>query len=526
MAGSLEIRSSRDLKTIFAPSLAVDVTRKSGRHAIAGFELKQPKQLADITLLYSTSEDDIGVSVLTEKADGEAGYFLLSIAPGFQLDAPAIPKEVVFVLDTSGSMRDEGKIEKARAALRFGIRTLKNGDLFNIISFATSTRAFRERPVAASDENVQAAVQFVDQLEASGGTNFHEALQQAMTSFGTETARPRYLVIMTDGLPTVGETDPAKILKLVENKAIERLRLFTFGVGYDVNTFLLDRLAASGKGAPAYVRPQEDLELAMSGFFKKISEPVLTDLKLEMRGIEAYDMYPPRLQDLFHGSEVMVLGRFRQAGKTNIVLTGQVQGKARKIEMPSQDFGASKPTAVLDRLWAQRKVAFMLDEIRLNGENTELKDEVIRLARRYGFVTPYTSYLAVDDESMAVPVSGSARRDVIRLSPGVFNSAQQAPSGRAAVEAAVTIQGMKESSELQDQGAFRRVAGKDFVLEGDQWVDAELKNAAKLPVRTLRVGSDEYIRVVMENPELARFFSLGERVKVVWKGVVYQVEGK
>lgn len=526
VSGSFDIRSSRDLKTVFAPSGGVDVTRKGERHAIAGFELKRPKELVDLTLLYSTSEEKIAVSVLTEKMDGEAGYFLMSVAPSFELDTPSIPKELVFVLDTSGSMREEGKMEKARAALRFGVRTLKPGDLFNIICFATSTRAFRERSVPAGEENVRAALGFVEQLEANGGTNFHDALRESLGGFAAEGARPRYLVVMTDGLPTVGETDPAKILRLVQNQSVPRLRLFTFGVGYDVNTFLLDRLAGSNQGVPAYVRPQEDLELAMSGFFNKISEPVLTDLKLEVTGVEPYDLYPPGLSDLFHGSEIMVLGRFRGAGKANVVLSGKVHGKTQTIQLPMQDFGASRPVAVLDRLWAQRKVAFLLDEIRLNGENRELKDEVIRLARRYGFVTPYTSYLAVDDDSMSPILPTVAGRDRAGAVAGTFHSVSETPTGKMAVDSAVTIQGMKESSELRNQETFRRIDGKDFVLEDGEWVDTDVKGAGKLPVKRLRVGSDEYIQVVMGDAVLARFFALGERVRVVWKGVVYQVEGE
>jgi Ca-activated chloride channel homolog len=521
ISGVIDVRTSRDLKTLFAPSTRLDVNRKGERHAIAGFELRKPKQPEDLLLYFSTSEDEIGLSLLTERRSGEAGYFLLSITPRFERPSRSIAKEVVFVLDTSGSMQEAGKMEKARAALRFGLGTLGRSDSFNIVSFATSTRLFRERTVPAEPDAVEAALDYVSNLEAGGGTNFADALKEGLAVFSSAGDRPRYLVVLTDGLPTVGETDPARILKSFREKRPESVRLFTFGVGYDVNTFLLDRLADENRGTSAYVRPEEDLEFAMSGFFKKISEPVLTDLRLELRGLDAFDLHPHQPQDLFHGSQILVLGRFRGQGSATVILTGRMGGLDRRIEYPVRETAGDGQTSVLDRLWAQRKVAFLLDQIRLNGESGELKSEVIALARRYGFVTPYTSYLAIEDDAL---LTTSGRQDRTARAPAyVSGVAGAVPVGEAAVNTAIGLQEMKTSEELQDTVGFRRIDGKDFVQRNGEWVDTSYKPESRLPEKIIRARSDEYFELVTKAPELARFLSLGDKVTVVWKGAVYKV---
>lgn len=254
VSGLVNIEAAAPLKTIFSPSTRIDIRREGERLARVSFDLDRPQHLEDFLLYFSLSPEEIGVAVVSEKTESETGYFLLAVSPRVEVDTSRVqPKSLIFVIDTSGSMHEPGKLNKAKNALKFGLRGLNTGDTFNIVSFATSERVFRDHSVPASPPNVEGAIRFVDSLEASGGTNIHDALVAAIKSFPALSRHPRYLVFLTDGLPTVGQVDVGEILKAVELQVREQpreapLRIFPFGVGYDVNTLLLDRLALDNGG--------------------------------------------------------------------------------------------------------------------------------------------------------------------------------------------------------------------------------------------------------------------------------------
>src|SRR5262249_39340307 len=185
-------------------------------------------------------------------------------------------------------------------------------------------------------------------------------------------------------------------------------RIFTFGVGDDVNATFLDKLADETRAVATYVRPAEDNEAKVSGLYAKISHPVLTNLKVvATNGINFNEVYPPQLPDLFDGGQVQVLGRFTGKGPSAIKLTGQVGMEQKEF---AYDLTFPEKTAddkeFVEHIWARRKVGYMLDQIRAHGESKELKDEVIALAKKYGITTPYTSWLIAPDAPL--PVAGAA----------------------------------------------------------------------------------------------------------------------
>ena len=211
--------------------------------------------------------------------------------------------------------------------------------------------------------------------------------------------RPKILIFMTDGLPTVGETNAARIVDNARAARIPGLRLFTFGVGYDVNTTLLDKLAAENGGVADYVEPKEDLEVKVSNFFAKVNYPVLTDLRLDMAGVETDLVYPRALPDLFRGSQITLIGRYRNPIDMDFVrlqLSGKSGGTNRTFFYNNLRFPLrTESNDFLPRLWATRRVGWLMEQVRTNGEQKELRDEIVDLGTRYGIVTPYTSYLAL-----------------------------------------------------------------------------------------------------------------------------------
>jgi Ca-activated chloride channel family protein len=322
---------------------------------------------------------------------------------------------MVFVLDTSGSMQG-ARIKQARAALKFCLRNLHPEDRFALINFASTVNVHTPKLIWASREHLHKAQQMVDGLEAEGGTDINSALETALQMRTTDTRRTFTIVFFTDGQPTVGETNPDRILENVAAKNTANTRIFTFGVGDDVNAVLLDRLADSTRSVSTYVRESEDIETKVSGLYAKISHPVLTGLKLSVGpDVSISEVYPPHLPDLFHGSQLVVLGRYKGHGPSRVTLTGSTGVESKEFVYEVNFPGHTKDErAFVEDLWARRKVGYLLDQIRTSGNNKELVDEVVRLAKRHGIATPYTSYLVVPDTATPVANNGTYFR---RVSP-------------------------------------------------------------------------------------------------------------
>ena len=297
VSGKVRIEGQQPVRNIYSPSHAIDTKREGDNRALVTFESRNDGAQKDLQLFYTLSKEDFGMSLLTHREPGKDGYFLLTISPKDDFDEREYSaKDIVFVIDTSGSMAEEGKMDKARAALLFGVRTLRSEDRFNVVSFSGEEHLMSRGLIAADDAGRTRGENFIKQLRPSGGTNINEAAVAAERQFDASD-RPRMIVFITDGLPTVGETNMDRILGSVRNSRTSGVRLFSFGVGYDVNTALLDKLANENGGVAQYVEPKEDLEQKVSAFFEKVSFPVLTNVKLDMGGVDSDLVYPRDLQE-------------------------------------------------------------------------------------------------------------------------------------------------------------------------------------------------------------------------------------
>jgi Ca-activated chloride channel family protein len=411
------LTSQHPIQSIYSPSHAITVTRKDDRHATVRFEKQQTTTDKDFQLFYTSGAKDVGLTAMFQRpVKGEDGHFMLLISPRAELSrTQQIPRDMVFVLDTSGSMQGK-RIEQARTALKFCLGNLNKHDRFGIVQFATTVTKYQDELLPADRAHVQKAQKWVSGLEAVGSTNIDEALATALAMRPDTPGRSFTIVFFTDGQPTIGECNPGKIVQSAMAKNTADTRIFTFGVGDDVNAVLLDQLADKTRSVSTYVRESEDIEAKVSSLYSKISKPVLTNLKLKVHaGVKLTEVYPPQLPDLFHGSQLVVLGKYSGKGPATITLTGMVGKESREFayEVP---FPAKTKAdkAFVEGLWARRKVGYLLDQIRANGENKELVQEVIRLAKKHGITTPYTSYLVAPDATPApvanvAPSSGASR---------------------------------------------------------------------------------------------------------------------
>ncbi|MEM7396563.1 MAG: VWA domain-containing protein, partial [Verrucomicrobiota bacterium] len=343
---------------------------------------------------YGVSKKDFGLNLLASAKGKDDGYFMMMLSPTVMpKEDMIIEKDVTFVFDTSGSMAVR-KMDQAREALKYCVARLNKEDRFNVVRFSTDVESFRDKLVKANKKNRKEALEFVEDLQARGGTDINGALEAAM-HMNHEKGRPYSIVFLTDGKPTIGETDTSSILENLSGCGPESSRIFVFGVGEKVNTHLLDQISGNHGGVSQYVQPEEDIEVKVSSFVDKISTPVLANLALEVKNVDLNRMHPKKIPDLFGGQQITLFGRYKGDGHVAIKLTGEVNGEKKEYvyeaTFPKKQVGHD----FIARLWGTRRVGYLLDEIRLHGEAAELKDEVIQLSKEYGIMTPYTSCLVV-----------------------------------------------------------------------------------------------------------------------------------
>lgn len=570
VAIKVELECAKGIKSVYSPSHPVDI-RRDGNRATIGYEATGVRPDTDFQLLFAPdATSDIGINLLSynDGIDAAGGYFVLLASPSDQVSTSKIvEKDVVFVADTSGSMAAGDKIGQAKRALEFCLRNLNTGDRFDVVRFSTDAQPLFQALTPVNSDSIAKASQFVLDFKPVGGTAIEAALLKAMEigANRSDRDRPLYIVFLTDGLPTVGTRDDKQICSSVLKASGGRsVRVFCFGIGSDVNTHLLDAIANETRAASQYVLPNEDIEVKVSNFYAKISQPVLANVKLRVGGGIRFDKtYPTELPDLFRGEQLILFGRYTGSGDAHVTLEGTVNGEPRSFTYDARFPQRTTDRAFIPRMWATRRVGYLLDQIRLNGETSELRDEVTSLARQFGIVTPYTAYLILEDEARRnVPASaqtlrtlgytgdGAARREMARMSQELMEKksggeavgdAQAIDSLRNAQTAAapsqanvLAIRARVDGDGLVDREALaarasiqsqqtRIVAGRAFYQNGSQWIDSEVQRRQGGKVVQVKFDSEHYYALLNKHADAPKWLSVARNLQLVIDDTIYEI---
>ena len=496
----------------YSPTHTIE-TRRAGNR----FEVSLPAGAAgEVELFLPLRKGLVGTSLVTHAPGGEDGYFMLLLAPAAAEAGTSGPRDLTVVVDVSGSMSGT-KLEQAKAALEQALGTLGSNDRFRLIAFSSAVRRFREDFVPASRDNLTAAREFVDGLSAEGGTNIAGALDAAL---GSPSGAERLGIVMfvTDGLPSVGEQAPDRIAEQVAGR-IGRTRIFTVGIGHDVNTYLLDRLASRGRGSAEYVPLGASVETAMGALLSKLRYPALVNLQIEETPVNLSQTYPVQLPDLFYGEELVVFGRYRGQGSGNVVLTGERNGRRERLVVPAAFPSSAPDNDFIPRLWAARQVGELTRQIRLEGASPALVSQVRELGLRYGILTEYTSYLVQEPVDLVTPGLSVPREDQMG---GSRNAAAQ--TGRQAFERAQISAKLSDSKSLEEADAVaatqsanlapptKRVAGRLFIQRDKVWTD--VGQSDRITITDIAAYSRAYFELVRLLPEVAAYLSVGDEVLI------------
>lgn len=343
------------------------------------------------------------------------------------------------------------KIVQAKKATQFVLEHLSDGDIFNIVVFNSSVTQFSPEPLVLDAENRKMALAYIDQIYASGGTDIHSALLNAMEQITkTDTQRPNYILFLTDGCPTVGECNETKIAQAVKSANMKKSRIFAFGAGYDLNSRLVDKLVTESSGQSEYIRSEENIEERVSRLYRKLHAPILSEVTLKFVDendveVAVNRIYPAGTFDIFAGEQLAISGRYHTPGAGNLMLSGKTtkMGEDGKTELQEQTFSTSfkfvevsddASLAFVEKLWAIRRIGEIIDELDLKGKNDELVQELVLLSMKYGILTPYTSFLAEEKTELSDTGSNlavaNARVDSLQMTQGNFGVSQRALKGK------------------------------------------------------------------------------------------------
>ena len=507
--------------TPYSPTHQITTRRAADRLEVS----LDPSAEGDVELFLPVRRGLVGTSVVTfAPGGGEDGFFMLLLSPPAEAEGPTVPRDLSLVIDVSGSMAGP-KLEQAKAALHQALQTLRPADRFRLIAFSTGVTHFRDGFTLAGPESVHAALAFVDRLAANGGTNILGALEAALGATVAE-ERLAQLIFLTDGMPTVGEQGPDRIADYAAAH-VGRARVFAVGVGSDVNTYLIDRLARQGRGAAEYVASGASVETAVGAVLAKIQHPALINVRLGGAPVDLRLAYPAELPDLFYGEELVVFGRYHGTGAGDVVVTGERNGRRERFFSRAEFPATASENEFIPRLWASRRIGELTRQIRIEGATPSLVDQVRELGLRYGILTEYTAYLVQE------PVAGTVRPASAPLDAAAMGgvAAARGQTGREAFARAQASAAMSGAGNLaaadkavgdrlaelaatgpRGAAAVRRVGGRIFVGRDGVWTDAAHRDS--LNVTRVAAFSDAYFALVRALPELAPFLGVGDEVVV------------
>lgn len=569
---TVRIEAADAIKTIHSPSHRIDIERPDSNRAVCKLSLTNVYAPDDFRLLYGTQNGLVGMNVVSYRpSPTEDGYFLLLASPEVKSAMEnKVDKTVVVVVDKSGSMSG-AKIEQAREALKFVVRQLRPGDTFNIVAYDSAVEAFRPELQRADEATVKAAVGYAEGLFAGGGTNIDGALQTALKMLADK-SRPNYVLFLTDGLPTIGETNEMNIAKNAGLANTAGARVFSFGVGYDVNSRLLDRVSRDLRGQSVYVKPNENIESQVAILYNKIGSPLLTDLALAWEfdqplraesGAAISRVYPKQLTDLFQGEQIVMVGRYKANGTAKVTLTGSISGEKRTFTFPATlvSNSSNEMHGYVEKLWATRRIGEIIDELDLRGQNKELIDELVQLSLKHGILTPYTSFLADERTNLTAQAANSGvaldrvEKQLRENAGGQAGFAQRAAKGRlqsAATPAAAASEPTSSAAkdDLARRGAYgiangaskaaifddaegktqvaanvQNIGQKTFYRRDKQWRDASVTPEQEKKAHHVKQFSKEYFELATKHgPHMSKYLAFTEPVLVNLGNETYQID--
>jgi Ca-activated chloride channel homolog len=535
---TLSYREAPELGTPYSPTHSIDMTNQGGRRiaTVRG-------DARDVTLLVPTRRGSAAaISMLPYSPGNEEGFALVTVTPPLMNRGETTPRDITLVLDVSGSMQGR-KIEQARAAGRQLLGTLRAEDRFRLIDFASDVRTFRDEFVSATAENLRAATRYLDALEAQGSTNIEGALREAVR-VPTTAGRLPLILFMTDGEATVGERRPDRLAMIAGDAAgrtgSAQRRIFTFGLGADLNVALLEQLAVEGRGSAEFVRPDESVERMVGVVANRLVDPLLTDVRVSVEGggVRLSKMLPAQPSDVFADRDLVILARYTGHGSARVIVEGMRRSTPVRwtttVDFPDRE----RQNPFVARLWAAQRVGFLSADKRRNGGSTEVDDEIRMLGERYGIPTEFTSYLVVEPP-MAVArrmdaagfgarqgqvqgqvgaqgqVAAAASRDQ-KFEAAKAASAQRSANSVAAIDSMRAAEIRKESN-----ATTRRIDGRTFALNAGVWTDARYR--AGMTTIKIKPFSTVYFDLMKELPDLRAVFALGDKLIVVGRDRAIQL---
>ncbi len=540
---ALTYRPSSEIGTPYSPTHSVDLSDRDGRRVanVRG-------DARDVTLLVPVRRSTTAAITMLPYAPGnEEGFALVTVTPPPSARGEMTPRDVTLVLDVSGSMQGR-KIEQARAAGKQLLATLRPEDRFRIIDFSSDVRTFRDDFVVATSANVREANRYLDALEAQGGTNIEGALREAVRP-RTVAGRLPLVLFMTDGEPTIGNTRAEDLATIgsdaTANTSGAQRRIFTFGVGSDLNVSLLEQLAIEGRGTAEFVRPDESVERIVGIVANRLVDPVLTDVRVRVEGdVRLSKQEPTRASDIFADRDLVVLARYSGHGSARVVVEGNRRGVPVRwttdVDFPERE----RQNPFVARLWAVQRVGFLSAEKRRTGGGPEIDEEIRMLGERYSIPTEFTSYLVVEPQQqvsmrpavsgrgvaggvangVAMPVSAGAAPPAADQRLMRFEAAKAAAAQRSASSVA-TMDSVAAASESRRDGAsVRRIDGRTFLLKDSVWTDQRFRTG--MNTTKIKAYSKAYFDLLSQLPELKAAFALGSRVIVVGRDRAIALDDK
>ena len=514
---------------------------------------------AAVTILIPAPRTDrAAISVLANAPGSEDGFALITLTPPSR-ETATVPRDITFVLDVSGSMSGR-KMEQARAAGKQLLGTLTRSDRFRMIDFASDVRTFRDDFVDATPANIAAATRYLSELQANGGTNIDGALDLALAaprireddndeyarhSSRQDAGRLSLVLFVTDGEPTVGERDPAAIAAHAARLRGSQ-RVFTFGLGADVNAQLIEQLALEGHGTAQFVRPDEDVERAVGLVASRLTSPIASDLRVtaqcggresESECVRLVHALPEGPVDLFAGQDLVLLTRYSGSGHARLVFDGRSATGAVHWETTVDFPDHERDNAFVPRLWATRRIGWLSAARRQNGASPELDDELRTLGERYGIPTELTSYLVQEQQVAANggrPLVDSNISSSLAAPAAKFEAARAATEQRDAKsigsrdkplmlqQVVVSGEGSLGGALEKDRAdAVKRAGDHLFAHRNGRWTDVSFRDGVK--VVKIKPFSPAYFAVLDAVPDLRAAFAVGDKVLVSGKHIAIEV---